>query len=106
MGQKTHPIGLRVGTHRKWASSWYNFEKSTYRKQQNSTASNGIINPRGGIYRNGVELFIEKLIKHKLFTNYKIIPQTIPVDFLFYKGYAGYTYGFFIYTKLLSIKKK
>ncbi len=106
MGQKTHPIGLRVGTHRKWASSWYNFEKSTYRKRQNSVVSNGMINPRGGIYRNGVELFIEKLIKHKLFTNYKIIPQIIPVDFLFYKGYAGYTYGFFIYTKLLSIKKK
>lgn len=23
MGQKAHPIGLRLGLHRKWASSWY-----------------------------------------------------------------------------------
>lgn len=23
MGQKTHPIGLRLGIHRKWATSWF-----------------------------------------------------------------------------------
>ena len=106
MGQKTHPIGLRVGIHRKWASSWYNYEKGFFVNKESSFISNGIINPRGGSYMNGVETFIEKLIKHKLFTNHTKIPQYMPVDFRFYKGYAGYTYGFFIYTKLITKNKQ
>ena len=107
MGQKTNPIGLRVGIHRKWASSWYNYEKGFFINKEVSFVSNGIINSRGGSYINGVEIFIDKLIKHKLFTNYIKVPQYIPVDFRFYKGSAGYTYGFFIYTKLITkIKQK
>jgi hypothetical protein len=106
MGQKTHPIGLRVGSHRKWSSSWYNYEKGFFVKNQISFTSNGIILSRGGSYLNGVESFIEKLIKNKLFTNYTKTSQYIPVDFRFYKGTAGYTYGFFMYTKLVTKLKK
>ena len=31
MGQKVHPIGLRLGIHRKWKSSWY-FDSNNYTK--------------------------------------------------------------------------
>ena len=106
MGQKTHPIGLRVGSHRKWSSSWYNYEKGFFVKNQINFASNGIILSRGGSYLNGVESFIEKLIKNKIFTNCTKTSQYIPFDFLFYKWTAGYTYGFFIYTKLVTKLKK
>lgn len=35
------------------------------------------------------------------------IPQVMPVDFRFYKGFAGYTYGFLLYTKFITkIKQK
>jgi hypothetical protein len=30
MGQKAHPIGLRLGIHRKWASSWYPVQSTGY----------------------------------------------------------------------------
>lgn len=106
MGQKTNPIGLRVGTHRKWSASWYNYEKGFFLGKQNSFTSNGVIRSRGGSYMNAVEIFIEKLIKHKLFTNHITVTQYMPVDFRFYKGYLGYTYGFLIYTKLITKKKK
>jgi hypothetical protein len=107
MGQKTNPIGLRVGIHRKWASSWYNYEKGSFINKHGSLTSKGVINIKGGSYINGVESFIDKLIKHKLFTNYIGIPQLIPVDFRFYKGFAGYTYGFLIYTKFITkVKQK
>ena len=106
MGQKTNPIGLRVGIHRKWASSWYNYEKGSFINKQTAFASKGIINPQGGSYKNGVESFIDKLIKHKLFTSYINVSQYRPVDFRFYKGFAGYTYGFFIYTKFITKLKQ
>jgi len=105
MGQKTNPIGFRVGTHRKWTSSWYNSDKGFFVTKASTFLSKGVLNPRGAAYVNGVETFIEKLIKHKLFSNYSKGSNYIPVDFRFYKGYAGYTYGFFIYTKLISTKK-
>jgi hypothetical protein len=106
MGQKTNPLGLRIGTHRKWAASWYNYEKSVINSNQITFVSKGIINPQGGSYINGVETFIDKLMKHKRFTNYITVSRYRPVDFRFYKGIAGYTYGFFIYTKLVTKLKK
>jgi hypothetical protein len=107
MGQKTNPIGLRVGIHRKWAASWYNYDINSFIDKTGSFTSKGVINPRGGSYINGIETFIDKLIKHKLFTNQIDIPQFMPVDFRFYKGFAGYTYGFLLYTKFITkIKQK
>ena len=106
MGQKTHPIGFRLGTHRKWASSWYNNEKSFFINKQESFLSKGLINPRGAHYSTEMEEFIEKLRKRKMSTNFTKRPKFRPVDFCIYKGVSGYTYGFFIYTKLVSHSKR
>ncbi len=106
MGQKTHPIGLRVGTHRKWVSSWYssfkdynNFFQITHKQ---SYTSNGVINSRGGNFVSSREDFIENYIMRYPFTKVSGARRRLPVDFRLFKGYAGHTYGFIIYTKLLS----
>jgi hypothetical protein len=39
-------------------------------------------------------------------TNFTKRPKFRPVDFCIYKGVSGYTYGFFIYTKLVSQSKR
>ena len=33
MGQKTHPIGFRLGTTRDWASHWFGVNPKDYRTQ-------------------------------------------------------------------------
>ena len=96
MGQKTHPIGLRVGLSQKWTSSWY--DTST----NQNFLSKGVIGIRGGIYFNGIEEFVIKLLNRKLVTKFNNTYKYIPVDFRFYKGCAGHTYGFLIYTKLIT----
>jgi hypothetical protein len=106
MGQKTNPVGLRLGTYRKWASSWYNKENHFFINKQESFISKGIINSRGGNYTNAIEEFIIKIIKRKTSTNFKKRFKFMPIDFYRYKGFGGYTYGFFLYTKIISSSKK
>lgn len=106
MGQKTHPIGLRVGLHRKWVSSWY----GSFQNKKNFDAipsnqtflSQGVISSRGGYYLSGRSDFVENIIKRysiKKFANFRRI---LPVDFRLFKGFGGHTYGFLIYSKLVS----
>lgn len=106
MGQKTHPIGFRVGLHRKWASSWYGsvqnknyFDNTT----PNTTfLSQGYISSRGGGYVSGRGDFIENLIKRYSVTKFSNSRRILPIDFRFFKSFAGYTYGFLFYTKLCT----
>jgi hypothetical protein len=104
MGQKTNPVGLRLGTHRKWASCWYNKENSYFINKKESFISKGFIHSCGGNYTHAIEEFIEKIIKRKISTNFKKNSKFIPIDFCRYKGIAGTTYGFFIYIKMISRK--
>ena len=46
MGQKSHPIGLRLGIHRKWSTSWFSLA---------STGTAATVSSRGGIVRSGLE---------------------------------------------------
>ena len=99
MGQKTHPIGLRVGIYRKWASSWYGNTKET-----GSHQTFGIIAPRGGTYLSGMEDLLTQMFKRYSVTKFTKTPRILLVDFRLFKGFGGHTYGFMIYTKLLGRK--
>ena len=102
MGQKTHPIGLRVGLSQKWSSSWYNTNKGFFENKNQNFLSKGVVAMRGGVYFNGIEDFIIKLLNRKINTKFNNTYQYMPVDFRFFKGYSGHTYGFLIYTKLVT----
>lgn len=110
MGQKTHPVGLRIGIYRKWVSSWYGTikEKNPFSQSQinQSYLSQGVINSRGGNYRSGVEDFVESYLRRYPFTKSSFARRLLLVDFRLFKGYAGYMYGFIIYTKLLANRSK
>ncbi len=109
MGQKTHPNGLRVGLYRKWASSWYGSSQNRSQIAINSKTSatqtflsQGTIAARGGVYFSGREDFVENLVKRYSLTKFSNSRRVLLVDFRFYKGLGGSTYGFLIYTKLLG----
>lgn len=61
MGQKTSPIGLRLGLHRKWATSWGALHNNnpTHRIAPNVTA-------RGGEGRSGVEERVSTLLGRRI----------------------------------------
>ena len=46
MGQNSHPIGLRLGIHRKWGTSWFALP---------TTGRAATVSSRGGIVRAGME---------------------------------------------------
>jgi hypothetical protein len=46
MGQKSHPIGLRLGIHRKWGTSWFALP---------TTGIAATVSARGGVVRAGIE---------------------------------------------------
>ncbi len=50
MGQKTHPVGLRLGLHRKWSSSWLISGLSTTESKYSS-----VVSTRGGAIRSNRE---------------------------------------------------
>ena len=99
MGQQIHPIGLRVGVARKWSSSWYNNFK-----ENSSNQSFGVIAPRGGAYLSGREDILTNRFKRYSPTKFTNTSRIILVDFRLYKGFGGHTYGFIVYTKLLTKK--
>ena len=99
MGQKTHPIGLRVGVYRKWSSSWYGNIKEIASNQ-----TFGIIASRGGAYLSGIEDMLTHMFKRYSVTKFTKTPRILLIDFRLFKGFGGHTYGFIIYTKLLSRK--
>ena len=109
MGQKTHPNGLRVGLYRKWVSSWYgsrnkqnNFNPS---RKENYFNSQGVISSRGGIFFSSIDDFIENIFKRYFITKISFARRLMLVDFRFFKGMGGQTYGFLFYTKLIRRKK-
>lgn len=71
-----------------------------------SFLSQGVINSRGGHYRDGVEDFVESYLRRYPFTKSASARRLLLVDFRLFKGYAGYMYGFIIYTKLLVNRTK
>lgn len=100
MGQQIHPIGLRVGVSRKWASSWYINPKETTSPQQ----SFGVISARGGMFLSGMEETLTHLFKRYSLTKFTNTSRVIIVDFRLFKGFGGHRYGFRVYTKLLTQK--
>ena len=108
MGQKTHPIGLRVGIHRKWVTSWYdiNKEKSSldYSSLKNTVNIQGIISARGGMFISGRQDFLINLLSRYTYTKLSTSSRLRPVDFRFYKGLSGHRYGFIIYTKFVTYR--
>ena len=110
MGQKTHPNGLRVGIYRKWISSWYGSrnEQNKYNPslKKNYYSSQGTISARGGNFFSNRDDFIENIFKRYLITKISFARRLILVDFRFFKGSGGQTYGFLFYTKLIRRQKK
>lgn len=100
MGQKTNPIGLRVGIYHKWTSSWYDNNKA-YTNKKLSYVNNGIISSRGGAYFTGLESFALLLFKRYSRTKVTKSPFIIPFDFRLFKGSGGQSYGFLRYTKFV-----
>lgn len=99
MGQKTHPIGLRIGIYRKWASSWYGDLN-----QPASQQAFGVIASRGGSYLSGIEDLLTNIFKRYSVTKFTKTPRILLVDFRLFKGFGGHRYGFMVYTKLLMRK--
>lgn len=59
MGQKSHPIGLRLGIHRKWGTSWFALP---------ATGIAATVSSRGGIVRSGREDRLSILLTRLPFT--------------------------------------
>ena len=59
MGQKSHPIGLRLGIHRKWGTSWFALP---------ATGRAATVSSRGGIVRSGIEDRLSILLTRLPFT--------------------------------------
>ena len=99
MGQKTHPIGLRLGSYRKWASTWYG-------KADNNTALQltGVISSRGGNYYSGAESMLVTIFKRYTISKFVKSTKIALVDFRLFKGFGGHLYGFIIYAKLVGTR--
>jgi len=97
MGQKVHPIGLRIGSYRKWASSWYGGFKET-----NTHQTFGVISTRGGVFNSGIEDLLYNLFKRYSQTKFIKSTKLVFVDFRLFKGFGGHLYGFILYTKLIG----
>lgn len=108
MGQKTHPIGLRVGIHRKWVSSWYGFNDTVRigSSIKESSRIENVINSRGGYFVSGRQSFLENLFLRYTYTKLSTTRRFFPVDFRLFKSVGGHIHGFFIYIKLRKKIKK
>lgn len=109
MGQKTHPNGLRVGLYRKWVSSWYGSrnEQNSFNPsiKKNFLSPQGVISARGGVFFSNIDDFIENIFKRYFMTKISFSRRLRLVDFRFFKGRGGQTYGFLFYTKLIMRQK-
>ncbi len=104
MGQKTHPIGFRVGISRKWFASWYGDQKvkASFDTRTSKQFFNfkGSIVSRGGSFVSEIQDFFDKLIYHMSFINSFFARRTLLVDFRIFKVSGGLTYVFFIYVNI------
>ncbi len=102
MGQKVHPIGFRVGIHRKWNTSWYGISQNNEVVRSKSNFSfKGIISPRGGVFVEGLQDFVETLLRRYSITKFAVSRQYRPVDFRCFKGIGGHRYCFIFYVKYI-----
>jgi hypothetical protein len=70
MGQKTHPIGLRIGIHRKWNFTWYTIDKlyKNFFFQQNQ-----------------IETFFKTIFHFYTYTKISRIKKILLVDLKFFR---------------------
>ena len=109
MGQKTHPIGLRVGIYRKWAVSWYSqINEKTPRQfsfHNQSNKSYGKIVSRGGIFHSIWHDTWIKLFSRYSFTKFSRIRRILLINISQFKTNNGHIYFFCFYIKLMGPSK-
>lgn len=91
MGQKTHPHGLRVGTHRKWNFSWYGVEaegKNLY------------------FYQKSVEEFFKIWMSLQAYTKISKIKRVLLVDIKMFKQGVHQFFIFVFFYKLRTKRRK
>lgn len=115
MGQKYHPLGLRLGLHRKWNTSWYS---PTVTLSASSTFISGAVLRRGGIRQGGRESLLQALVRRAprpLFSSSlasgssssglsqlstESAPRLLPVDLHIEIGSGGSLFFLFFYAKM------
>ena len=115
MGQKYHPLGLRLGLHRKWNTSWYS---PTVTLPSSSTFVSGAVLRRGGIRQGGRDSLLQALIRRAprpFFSNpltsssitsglsqisTESAPRLLPVDLHIEVGSGGSLFFLFFYAKM------
>jgi len=91
MGQKIHPIGLRVGIHRKWNQTWFNENleaKALFFHQKN------------------LEYFFKAFFQKFPYTKMSTTKKLIIVDLKFFKQGAKTLYLFIFFYKLRTKRRK
>lgn len=91
MGQKIHPIGLRVGIHRKWNQTWFNEKleaKTLFFHQKN------------------LEFFFKAYFQRFPYTKMSTTKKLLLVDLRFFKQGAKTLYLFIFFYKLRTKRRK
>ncbi len=106
MGQKTHPIGFRIGINRKWFTSWYGNQNTNVSFDKRSGKQpyffKGSIASRGGSFVSEIQHFFNKLMYNMSFINYTFSRRVLLIDFRIFKVSGGFTYIYFLYVNLIS----
>lgn len=91
MGQKIHPIGLRIGIHRKWNQTWFaenNQAKAMFFHQKN------------------IESFFKAFFQKFAYTKLSMTKKLLVVDLKFYKYYTNTLYLFVFFYKMRTKRRK
>lgn len=91
MGQKIHPIGLRVGIHRKWNQTWFN---------QNLEAKNLFFQQKN------LEYFFKAFFQQFPYTKISTTKKLLVVDLKFFKHGTKTLYLFIFFYKLRTKRRK
>ena len=108
MGQKTNPIGFRLGISRKWSTSWF---KTSFKHQESQDStffgvnniSKGIVTARGGFTVSPFEDFVHNIFRRYVFRKTTKTKKYIPVQIQRIKGLNNLIYMILFYVKM---KKK
>jgi hypothetical protein len=91
MGQKIHPIGLRIGIHRKWNQTWFAPQKEAktlFFQQKN------------------IENFFKAFFQKFAYTKLSMTKKLLVVDLKFFKYYTNSLYLFVFFYKLRTKRRK
>ncbi len=91
MGQKIHPVGLRVGLHRKWTNTWVSFSKE-YTPSFN--------------YQLQVEKMLKCFFYYYKFTKINTTKKVFLVDAKIYKNGPRQIFLFVFFYKMISKRRK